>query len=48
MQFSLYQWVYIITTIFFVYTIYKLMQVFFDVRKTSKMVERSSYVAYGV
>ena len=48
MQFSLYQWVYIITNIFFVYTIYKLMQVFFDVRRASRTVERSSYVVYGL
>lgn len=48
MQFSLYQWVYIITNIFCVYTIHKLMKVFFDVNRTSVKIERLSYVAYGI
>ncbi|QOX63367.1 GHKL domain-containing protein [Anoxybacterium hadale] len=47
MQFSLYQWVYLTTNIFLVYTIYKLMKVFFDVNRTSKKIERLSYITYG-
>ena len=48
MQFSLYQLVYLTTNIFLVYTIYKLMKVFFDSDRTSKKIERLTYVAYGV
>ncbi|MDF2654093.1 MAG: hypothetical protein K0R19_567 [Bacillota bacterium] len=48
MQFSLYQWVYIITNVFYVYTIYKLMKVFFDVNRTNVSLERLTYVVYGI
>ena len=48
MGLSLYQWVYILTNIFLVYTIYKLMKVFFDVRRASRRVEWLTYMAYGV
>lgn len=48
MQLGLYEWVYIISEIFCVYTIYKYMEVFFDVRRTKRLVELLSYTAYYI
>lgn len=46
MQLSLYEWVYIITGIFGTYTVHKYMEVFFDVKKTKRLVELLTYTGY--
>lgn len=46
MQLGLYEWVIIFTNIFWTYTIYKFIEVFFDKKKTPRKVELLSYVAY--
>lgn len=48
MQMGLYEWVYLITSAFGMYILYKFMAVFFDTRRTSVKVEFLSYLAYFV
>lgn len=45
---SLYEWLYITTNVFWVYTIYKFMGVFYDSKRTSPRVELLSYIAFYV
>lgn len=45
-QMSLYELVYLITNVFWVYTIYKFMRVFFDTRKTHKYIEIVTYIFF--
>lgn len=44
MEFGLYEWVYILTSIFGIYILYRFMGVFFDARRTSARVELLSYI----
>ena len=46
MQLGLYEWVIIFTNIFWTYTIYKFLAVFFDRRKTRQIIELLSYAIY--
>jgi len=46
MHLSLYEWVYIITSIFGAYTVYKFMTVFFEARSSRRKVELLTYVGY--
>ncbi len=46
MQFGLFEWAYMITSILGVYVIYRFMAVFFDTRRTSARVELLSFIAY--
>ena len=46
MNFGLYEWVYIISDIFGIYTVYKFMSVFFDRKKTGRKTELLTYVIY--
>lgn len=46
MSFSIYEWVIIFTNIFWTYTIYKFLEVFYGRKKTSQKVEITSYVVY--
>jgi len=46
MQLGLYEWVIIITNIFWTYTLYKFLAIFFDKRKTRQMLELLSYAIY--
>ncbi len=46
MQFGMYEWVYIITGILGAYTVYLFLEVFFDVKKTKRLVEILSYTSY--
>ncbi len=48
MQLGLYEWVYLITNIFWTYTIFKFMKVFFDTKKTSRSIEIISYIGYFI
>lgn len=48
MHFSLYEWVYIITSIFGAYTIYKFMEVFFETKKPHGKVELLTYIGYFI
>jgi two-component system sensor histidine kinase AgrC len=48
LQFTLYEWVYIISSIFGAYTIYKFMKVFFDIRIKSKSFEFVTYIIYYI
>lgn len=45
-QLGLYEWVIIFTNIFWTYTLYKFLSIFFNIKKTSPMVELISYVIY--
>jgi signal transduction histidine kinase len=47
-EIGLYEWVYIITGIFGTYTVYRFMEVFFDVKRTGKLIELLTYVAYYI
>ena len=46
MVFGVYEWVYILTSIFGMYVLYRFMAVFFDKRKTSAKAEFLSYLAW--
>jgi len=46
MKFGVYEWVYILTSIFGMYVLYRFMSVFFDTRRTSARLEFLSYLAY--
>lgn len=48
MMFSMYEWVIIITNVFWTYTIYKFLEVFYDRKITSKKVELLSYIIYYI
>ncbi len=48
MQMGLYEWVYILTSIFGMYILYRFMAVFFDTRRTSAKTEFLSYLAYTI
>ena len=48
MQFSLFEWLYILTNIFWTYTIYKFMGIFFETPRYSKVVELVSYIGYYI
>ncbi|CAK7000577.1 GHKL domain-containing protein [Tissierella carlieri] len=48
MGLNIHDYVYLITSIFGTYTIYKFMEVFFDTSKTNKKVEFFSYIIYFV
>jgi len=48
MHLTLYEWSFIALNIFGTYTIYKFMEVFFDVRKTNATIEFLSYLFYAV
>lgn len=45
-QLSLYEWVYLITNVYWTYTIFKFMNIFFDTRKTSRRVEAAAYLLF--
>lgn len=45
MQFGLYEWVYLLTSIFGMYILYRFMGVFFDSRRTNGKFELLSYIA---
>jgi len=47
-QMSIYEWVYLVTNVFYVYTIYKFMKVFFDTRKTNWYIELVTYIAFFI
>lgn len=47
-ELGIYEWVYLITNIFWAYTIYKFMDVFFDNRKAQKIIQISSYIIFFV
>jgi len=47
-QMGLFEWVYIITNIFWTYTIFKFMGVFFNVRKYDKKIEYLTYAVFYV
>lgn len=46
MNFGLYEWVYIITDIFGIYTVYKFMSVFFERKKSDRKIELLTYLIY--
>ncbi|MDD4629273.1 MAG: GHKL domain-containing protein [Eubacteriales bacterium] len=48
MQFTLYEWVYIVIDIFGTYVIYRYMKVFFEHQRSSKRVELFSYIIYYI
>ncbi|MEG2053770.1 MAG: ATP-binding protein, partial [Oscillospiraceae bacterium] len=48
MSFDMYSIIYVITNIFFTYTVFKFMRIFFDEKRTGKMVEFLSYATYFV
>ena len=46
MHLGLYEWVYIVTSIFGAYTVYKFMSVFFETRNSHRKVELVTYIGY--
>jgi two-component system sensor histidine kinase AgrC len=46
MQLSMYEWVFIITSVFGAYTVYKFMTVFFETKNSHRKVELLSYIGY--
>lgn len=48
MQFGLYEWVYLLTSVFGTYILYKFMAVFYDTRRTSVKDEFLCYLAYFI
>jgi Histidine kinase-, DNA gyrase B-, and HSP90-like ATPase. len=48
MHLGLYEWVYIITGMFGTYTVYKYMEVFFDVKRTGRLFEFLTYAVYYI
>ncbi|HAX52772.1 MAG TPA: hypothetical protein DCX82_12675 [Lachnospiraceae bacterium] len=46
MHLGLYEWVYIVTSVFGAYTVYKFMTVFFEARDSHRKVELLTYIGY--
>ena len=43
MHFTLYEWSFIVLNIFGTYTIYKYMEIFFEIRKSNVIIEFFTY-----
>ena len=48
MHFTLYEWSFIVLNIFGTYTIYKYMEIFFEIRKSNVIIEFFTYFLYAL